>query len=182
MQIVMIPAPGDTPTFVQVEGGEVTVNGTRFDLAALPASGPVRVEDDVALVEYAKDGALAATQIGEAHELRIVPVPEDEKLRADPPPEAPGPAPDWQALALLAERQSMACARWQLIVSLGPDAWQSVTDFCAGACGTWAMQQSVASFDTIGRFCELTDLLAYALALDETAVDDVFRRAMALKL
>lgn len=180
MQIMLIPSPGATMTRVEVEGAFLRVNAARYEVSALPESGPVRVEAGVVLVEYAKDGALAASQIGEAHDLRIVPVPEAEKLREDPVPA--DPEPDWQARALMSEREAMACARWQLILSLGPEAWQAVQDFCTGASGTWAMQQSVAGFDTISRFSELTDLLAYALDLDDMAVDDLFRSAMALKL
>lgn len=180
MQIVMIPEAGSAPTLVRVEGGTLTRNGAAFDLANLPDQGPVHAVEGTAFVAYGKDGALAATQIGDAHDLRIIPVPEDQKLKEDPAPDTASPAPDGQDQA--GERQAMSCARWQLILALGPEAWQSVQDFCAGPLGTWAMQQSVAGFDTIGRLSELTDLLSYAADLDAVAMDGLFREAMALKL
>ena len=73
----MIPVNGLGPTNVRVEVGILTVNGDQFDLSSLPMSGPVRLEEDVAIVEYGKSGALASCQIGEDHELRFVMPVED---------------------------------------------------------------------------------------------------------
>lgn len=182
MQIVMIPEAGTAPTLLQIEGQEMVLNGTCYDLDHLPGYGPVRLEEGVVYLSYARDGALATRQIGEAHDLRIIPVPEDQKCRPDPVPEGGAPGPDTEALALAEARQAMECARWQMIVALGPEGWQSLQDFCAGSQGTWAMQQAVAGFDRVTRCSELADLLAYAVDLDAAAMDDLFRRAMALKL
>ncbi|MGV8987663.1 MAG: hypothetical protein ACOH2H_15435 [Cypionkella sp.] len=90
-----------------------------------------------------------------------------------------------QRLAVMAEmiaseRASMRADRWQLVVALGQDRWATVLAFRDEPESTWAMRQIIDTAITIPRISETVDLLAYALGMDDAAVDQVFTVAMSL--
>lgn len=63
MQIYLMPVPGKAPTAFRLEGDKLAVNGVDFDMQALPATGPVRIEANRCIVEYSDNGAVASVQI-----------------------------------------------------------------------------------------------------------------------
>ncbi|MGV8987603.1 MAG: hypothetical protein ACOH2H_15130 [Cypionkella sp.] len=81
---------------------------------------------------------------------------------------------------IASERASMRADRWQLVVALGQDRWATVLAFRDAPESTWAMRQIIDTAVTIPRISETVDLLAYALGMDDAAVDQIFTVAMSL--
>lgn len=83
-------------------------------------------------------------------------------------------------LVLQSEREAMICARWQMILALGPDRWGAIMAYASSADAPWGLRVVIENAVEIIRLSETIDVLAWLIGFDDAQVDDLFRVAMSL--
>lgn len=178
MHIILFPVAGAGVVKVRIEADWLTVDDKTYAYDALPAKGPVRIEDGVAIIDYGERGGVSTCCLTEAHEVEVIP----SDFRAEPPP--PPKEADFEVAAqaeLAALRETWVCDRWQIKTVLGRDRWEAIEAFAAGPDAPWGLQTVIADAQIIPRASQTVDLLAFILGVPDDEVDEIFRQAIALR-
>lgn len=173
MKILAIPVSGSNVTSIRIDTYKLIINNTVLDLNTISSQGSVRLEDDIVIIEYAELGGLSVSQIGDMHDVRVIPpkikhenIKEENTVVYDPLPDM---------------RANMRVQRWKIIVALGEIQWHKILDFCISEKCNWAMRQTIDTITEIPRISEFVDLLMYILDLNDLEIDDIFKIALSLR-
>lgn len=171
MQIELHPVDGSAATvMVRVEDAALTVDGTAYAYDAIPVKGPVRLADQIVIVEYGAWGGVSTCELTAAH-LVVVFAP-------DTPPPSPVPAEidrDAEAATALQNwRENTACEKWQIKTAMGEAAWLVVEMFGNQIGAPWGLKTVIADATNIPRMSQTVDLLAHILGWDDAKVDALF--------